>query len=64
MEVKIMQWSSNQTDNTTDVVVSVLTYVNEYIKERKEYEFTITGIYENIDEVFKEKVYNIVSKLK
>ena len=59
-----MQWSSNQTDNTTDVVVSVLTYVNEYIKERKEYEFTITGIYENIDEVFKEKVYNIVSKLK
>jgi len=63
MDIKVKQWSSNLADNTTNVVVSVSNEITDGIKEKKEYEFTIPGVYDNLNSTFMKYVYNVLSKV-
>jgi len=63
MNVEVKQWSSNLADNTTNVVVNVYNVITDGIKEKKEYEFMIPGVYDNLNSTFMKHVYNVLSKV-
>ena len=58
MDVRITQWASNPEKGTTNVTVSITTLITDDIKSKKEYEFSVCGIYDSITEEFNKEVYD------
>lgn len=63
MEVKIEQWSTTESSNYTEVLVSIFEYVNENIKTKKQYTFSIKGKFNSINDEFENKVKEVVASM-